>query len=144
MKSFKIFSLIVFALVGVLVMSASDMFEDDAAGDLYRYDFRTSLDTLTDAGTETFTVPALLYSKWAYHWDFSATQLTGTTNLTCAIQEQAVTDGEWIQVDTIDLDGTSTGRVVGPIVYGVKQRCVCTGTGTQSTQIDAYVVYKKD
>lgn len=143
MKSFKIFSLIVFALVGVLVMSASDMFEDDAPGNLYRYDFRTALDTLTDGGVETFTIPALLHSKWAYHWDFSATQITGTTDLTCAIQEQAVTDGEWIQVGTIDLDGTSTGRVVGATVYGVKQRCVCTGTGTQSTQIDVYAIFKK-
>lgn len=143
MKGLKIFSFIVLALATVFFLNAEVQSEDDAVGDIYRYDFRTEADTLTDDGTATFTIPALLYSKWSYHWDFSATQLTGTTNITCAIQEQAVTDGEWIQVDTVDLDGTSTGRVVGEIVYGVKQRCVCTGTGTQSTQVDVYAVFKK-
>jgi len=142
MKNIKIFAFLVVALFGVLLMSAA--FDDAGSGVLYRYDFRTELDTITDTGATTFTIPAALHSKWAYNWDFEASELTGTTDLTCVIQEQAVGDGPWTQVGTIDLDGDSSGRVVGATVYGLKQRCICTGTGTQSTQIDVYAVFKKD
>lgn len=117
---------------------------DDAPLRLYRYDFRTTADTITDTGADTFSVPGVLHSKWSYGWDFDATQISGTTDLTCSVQEQIVTDGPWTQVGTINLDSTSSGRVVGATVYGVKQRCICTGTGTQSTQIDVYAIYKRN
>lgn len=132
------------AVFTVTLISAALEGEQPAPSVMYQYDFTTSLDTITDTGSATFTIPASLHSKWQAGWFFDATQLSGTTDLTCAIQEQGFADGSWIQVDTIDLDGTSAGKVTIASVYGKGQRCVCTGSGTQSTQIDVYAIFKKD
>lgn len=148
MKTLKYFAGVILAMV--MLMAAGIQAERLAVEDagpvgIYRYDFTATADTLTNATSDTFEIPALLYSKWTYNWQIDATQISGTTNITCTLYEQADTDGLWVTIaDSVDLDGTSSGFIQGEIVYGVKQRCVCTGTGTQSSQIDVYAVFKKD
>lgn len=135
---------ILFAIISAgLVASAALADEDLVSGVLYQYDFTSTPDTLTNADTVTFDIPASLHSKWQAGWFFTATQISGTTNATCKVYEKGFEASEWEVVDTLDLDGTSSGRIEIASVYGKSQKCDCISTGSQSTQIDAWAVYKK-
>lgn len=136
--------LLVFAIIGAgMFVSAALADEEIVSGVLYQYDFTTAPDTLTNTDSITFDIPASLHSKWQAGWFFTTTQISGTTDLTCKVYEKGYEASQWEVIDTLDLNGTSSGRIEIASVYGKSQKCDCFSTGSQSTQIDAWAVYKK-
>jgi hypothetical protein len=108
----------------------------------YRYAIS---DTITDTESDTITLPALMLSPWSYNWTIQTTQLSGTQNVACVLQESASATGtDWIQIDSKTTTGsTDLDRMVGALIYGQRQRVILTGTGTQSTRYTIYFVAKK-
>lgn len=119
-----------------------------AQGIAYSYPSQTGLtvDTITNAGADTITLSTNLLSDLKYNWTITGDQLSGTIDLTIVIQESnqlTSSPDDWIQVGTatIDADDESV-RITGEHVYGVKQRIIITGSGTQSAEYSLNARFK--
>lgn len=105
--------------------------------------------TITNSGNDTTTLGANLLSRWSYCWHINSTQSSGTENVIAIIQEtnnassSQTTPTDWIEVDRDTLTANEDLRMTGDIVYGVKQRLILDGSGTQSTAITTKFVGKK-
>lgn len=111
---------------------------------LYQYAFPS--DTITDTEADTLLIPVRLLSRWGYNWTISTTQLSGTQNLSCQLQESnTYTGSDWIDVGSpVTTSGAADlDRAIGEFVYGVRQRLIITGSGTQSTTYSVTTTYKK-
>ena len=137
----KFQSLITVLLVGILsvFVSVDNAEAQPSPNDSYTF----TLDTLTNGGTVNFTYPyvvhPLLNGIYAISYQVEATNISGTTDITCFnAQSNDDTPGttDWVMTtDSVDLDGTSDGLITIPNFYGAQTRCSCTGSGTQSTQL---------
>jgi hypothetical protein len=139
--------------VGLLVAATvTSQFEDQSGSGAVIYQYQFPVDTLRDGESATFTVPTLLYSKWDYSWTVTATQDSGTTDLTLKLYESAYQQGDtsangtttWVELsDTLAVAGSATKRLNGTPVYGIRQKAVVTATGAQKTGYNVKVVLKK-
>ena len=152
----KMLSFAIIALLAVLVISATTnkaktiegltVMDDAYASPIYQYTFTS--DTITDTESDTLTLPVLLYSKWTYDYHAVIDSLSGTQDIDVVVQESSLASGDtdWVQVDTIATltDANEVDRATGDVVYGVRQRLIVTGTGTQSVKYSIKAVFKKD
>jgi hypothetical protein len=135
----------------VLFLAWAPQGEDQQATTIYR---AVKTGTITDTGADTFAIVPNLASLWAYSYVVSATQTSGTTNITVRLQESNETTGNiWYEVerDTVKtggqglivrLDGSKAAA--GGYVRGQRQRVILTGTtGTQVSPFHTTVVLKK-
>lgn len=117
---------------------------DAPSANIYQYVFTS--DTITNTEADTLLIPTTLISRWGYNWTISTTQLSGTQNLSCQLQESNTRTGtDWIAVGSpVTTSGsTDLDRAVGEFVYGVRQRLIITGSGTQSTRYTVTTTFKK-
>lgn len=105
----------------------------------------TISDTITDSEADTILLPAIMISPWSYNWTIVTTQLSGTQDITAAVQESSSKTGtDWFPIGSVSLSGTSDiDRVSGALIYGYRQRLIVTGAGTQSTVYTIRFVAKK-
>lgn len=105
--------------------------------------------TITNAANDTTLLGANLLSRWSYCWHINSTQTSGTESVIAILQEtnnassSQSTPTDWIEVDRDTLTANEDLRMTGDIVYGVKQRLILDGSGTQSTAITLKFVGKK-
>jgi len=128
-------------LAASLIFTAARNSEFDAGYEIYR---TTASDTITDAEADTITINPLLYSFWKYNHTVKGVQESGTIDLTLTIQESnALSGDEWytIATDSVDADGEITDMFGDN--YGVRQRIIITGSGTQSAIYTHRVTLKK-
>lgn len=106
-------------------------------------------DTITDAENDTLYLGANLISRWSYNWHINTTQLSGTENIIAIVQEtnnasaSQSTPTDWIEVARDTFTANEDGRITGETVYGIKQRLILDGSGTQSTTYSVKFAGKK-
>lgn len=106
-------------------------------------------DTITNGENDTINLGANLISRWSYNWHVNTTEISGTQNIIAIVQEtnnasaSYATPTDWIEVarDTFTTD--EDARITGETVYGIKQRLILDGTGTQSTTYSVKFAAKK-
>lgn len=121
-----------------------------------RYAFPTgasTVDTLTNAGNDTLTIPVNLFSLWNYNWTVQATNISGTTSIIAILQEKNYYGtANWYEVERDTISATGDIRLSGlygdgtggsGLVEGQNQRLILDGSGTQSTQYKVWVTLKK-
>lgn len=131
----------VFIAISVMFTAATTA-SFDAGYDIYR---QSASDTITDTEADTIVINNNLFSFWKYNHTVKGVQESGTIDLTLTVQESNTTSGdEWytIATDSVDADGEITA-VTGD-VYGVRQRLIITGTGTQSAVYTHRLTLKKE
>ena len=131
----------VFIAISVMFTAATTA-SFDAGYDIYR---QSGSDTITDTEADTIVINNNLFSFWKYNHTVKGVQESGTIDLTLTVQESNTTSGdEWytIATDSVDADGEITA-VTGD-VYGVRQRLIITGTGTQSAVYTHRLTLKKE
>lgn len=109
----------------------------DIEGLAYSYPSQTgtTTGTITDDGVDTIVLPVKLLSSVSYCWSLTSVTNSGTAALALSLQEsnQVSGDADWVQVGTATVDANETVRITGEIAYGIRQRLVITGSGTQDT-----------
>ena len=131
----------VFIAISVMFTAATTA-SFDAGYDIYR---QSASDTITDTEADTILINNNLFSFWKYNHTVKGVQESGTIDLTLTVQESNTTSGdEWytVKTDSVDADGEITA-VTGDI-YGVRQRLIITGTGTQSAVYTHRLTLKKE
>jgi len=131
----------VFIAISVMFTAATTA-SFDAGYDIYR---QSASDTITDTEADTIVINNNLFSFWKYNHTVKGVQESGTIDLTLTVQESNTTSGdEWytVKTDSVDADGEITA-VTGDI-YGVRQRLIITGTGTQSAVYTHRLTLKKE
>ena len=131
----------VFIAISVMFTAATTA-SFDAGYDIYR---QSASDTITDTEADTILINNNLFSFWKYNHTVKGVQESGTIDLTLTVQESNTTSGdEWytVKTDSVDADGEITA-VTGD-VYGVRQRIIITGTGTQSAVYTHRLTLKKE
>jgi len=131
----------VFIAISVMFTAATTA-SFDAGYDIYR---QSASDTITDTEADTIVINNNLFSFWKYNHTVKGVQESGTIDLTLTVQESNTTSGdEWytVKTDSVDADGEITS-VTGD-VYGVRQRLIITGTGTQSAIYTHRLTLKKE
>ena len=117
-------------------VTGSTSFEAVNTGLAYSYPSQTGTQsaTITDTGADTLSVPVNLLSDLSYSWYITGTELTGTIDLTVSLQESNQLSGntDWVEVGTVTIDADETLKITGANTYGVRQRMLITGTGTQT------------
>lgn len=105
--------------------------------------------TVTNAENDTLTLGSNLVSRWSYNWHINSTQASGTENIIAILQEtnnasaSYSTPTDWIEVDRDTLTANEDLRMTGDVVYGIKQRLILDGSGTQSTTYTVKFAAKK-
>jgi len=125
-----------------IIFTAATTASFDAGYDIYR---QSVSDTITDTEADTIVINNNLFSFWKYNHTVKGVQESGTIDLTLTVQESNTTSGdEWytVKTDSVDADGEITS-VTGDI-YGVRQRLIITGTGTQSAVYTHRLTLKKE
>ena len=131
----------VFIAISVMFTAATTA-SFDAGYDIYR---QSASDTITDTEADTIVINNNLFSFWKYNHTVKGVEESGTIDLTLTVQESNTTSGdEWytVKTDSVDADGEITA-VTGD-VYGVRQRLIITGTGTQSAVYTHRLTLKKE
>jgi len=131
----------VFIAISVMFTAATTA-SFDAGYDIYR---QSASDTITDTEADTIVINNNLFSFWKYNHTVKGVEESGTIDLTLTVQESNTTSGdEWytVKTDSVDADGEITS-VTGD-VYGVRQRLIITGTGTQSAVYTHRLTLKKE
>ena len=106
-------------------------------------------DTITDAENDTLYLGSNLVSRWSYNWHINTTQLSGTESIIAIVQETnnassgQTTPTDWLEVDRDTLTANEDLRITGDVVYGIKQRLILDGSGTQSSRYLVKFVGKK-
>lgn len=102
-------------------------------------------DTLTNAGTVALEFPRTVSDNSIYQFQITATNISGTSAGTVELQASSDEDGSiWTRVnsDTLVVVDGATKLFTGT-AYGLKYRLLVTGSGTQSTSVKAFAVFKK-
>jgi len=131
----------VFIAISVMFTAATTA-SFDAGYDIYR---QSASDTITDTEADTIVINNNLFSFWKYNHTVKGVEESGTIDLTLTVQESNTTSGdEWytVKTDSVDADGEITA-ITGD-VYGVRQRLIITGTGTQSAVYTHRLTLKKE
>ena len=113
------------------------------------FHYRPAADTITNTESDTLTWTFHNYS-FDYCWNLEITTgISGTDSLTVVIEETASPSSStaWKQVgSTVTLGATGSANRIALItgrVYGVKQRILITGVGTQSTIYRLWSTFRK-
>ena len=102
-----------------------------------------TMDTITDAGTVTFTMSKTIDDIGYYGFYAVSDSLSGSTDATVSYQVADRGGADWAQVGTGTVNGVISYQTKEAILYGQKFRAVFTGTGTQSTKVRGFFVFKK-
>lgn len=115
---------------------------EDFAGGVTRYTF--TADTITDTENDTLTLPYNVFSSYSSLYQFTRTNLSGTTDVTVTVEQSALVSGsDWVVVATSSGSGaTNEGLVINPTA-GLRYRVILDGDGTQSTRYTCEAVLKK-
>ena len=111
--------------------------------------YATSTDTMTNADTLTFTT-STYYNKLndagIYSFHIHADSLSGATAGTATLYEQASLGGsDWLSIGTVTINGvTTSARLTGTVTYGRRYKVETITTGTQSTALRQYFMFKKN
>jgi hypothetical protein len=106
-------------------------------------------DTITNAENDTLNLGSNLVSRWSYNWHINSTQLSGTESIIAIVQEtnnassSQTTPTDWIEVARDTLTANEDLRITGEVVYGIKQRLILDGSGTQSSTYSVKFAGKK-
>lgn len=135
----KILFLLAFSAI---ILCAADV----QAQNTLLYQPTLTLITNTSADTATYSFPP--NRNFDYAWMVKATGVTGTDSLTVKIEETTCnTCTAWKQVgSTVTLGGTGTANQVSlhtGTLYGVRQRIIITGVGTQTTTPTLYAAFRR-
>lgn len=107
-------------------------------------------DTITDSENDTLYLGSNLISNWTYNWHINTTQLTGTQSIIAIVQEtnnasaSQTTPTDWLEVARDTFAANEDRRIVGATIYGIKQRLILDGSGTQSATYSVKFAAKKD
>lgn len=129
-------------LTAAILLTSSKPSEFDAGTDIYRQ--AVALDSIIDTSADTITLSPNLFSFWKYNYVVKGTQNSGTISVLATVQERNAPGSDiWYNVDTLTLN-TNGGviRLKGDI-YGVGQRVILTGSGTQNTFYSFTATLKK-
>lgn len=113
------------------------------ASNIVRYTF--ALDTISNANNDTLSFPYNVFSSYSSLYQITRTNISGTTNVSVALQQSAVTSGnsDWVTVATTSgTSSTNEALTLNP-TYGIRYRLIVDGTGTQSTSYRITAVLKK-
>jgi len=128
-------------LTAAILLTSAKPSEFDAGTDIYR---QVTLDTITDTEADTITLSPNLFSFWKYNHVIEGDQLSGTIVLYVKVQERNAPGSDiWYQIkyDSITSD-LGTLQLYGD-AYGVGQRVIITGSGTQSSEYTLQTTLKK-
>ena len=132
-------------LAFVMIASAFGGYDagDAATGKYYRKAF--TKDTITNAANDTLAVPVNLLSLYTYDYTLVKTNISGTTALKLYLQESNLTSGntDWLTIDSSVVSTTTTGRIKGTDVFGVRHRLIVDGSGTQSSSYNLQATLKR-
>ena len=121
--------------------------ESAFAGVSDNFQTRTTLDTVTNTGTATRSIPYSFANDWQAGISIKMTNLSGTRSVKCVLDESMSASGtDWAGIDSTTVTGTSTlpFQFRKDHVYGRRQRLRFTGTtGTMSVQVQTVLVYKR-
>lgn len=113
------------------------------------YEYTWTKDTITNANNDTLYLPARLtplLSDFQVCYSLIRTSISGTANVAGKVEETAYTSGtvtDWVSKATTSATTATAEHLVLTHVYGMRQRIVIDGTGTQSTSYVLRVVLKK-
>ena len=131
----------VFIAISVMFTAATTA-SFDAGYDIYR---QSASDTITDTEADTIVINNNLFSFWKYNHTVKGVEESATIDLTLTLQESNTTSGdEWytIATDSVDADGEIIS-ITGDN-YGVRQRLIITGAGSQSSIYTHRLTLKKE
>lgn len=137
--------ILVFGLLFMIGIVVSANMPVQSSSSIYQL---TDSGTITNAGNDTLTVPVNLISLWSYNWVVTATQTSGTTDIIAILQESNATSGAvWYEVERDTISGPGTVRLFGDgtnnYVYGLRQRLILDGSGTQVSPFATKLTLKK-
>lgn len=113
------------------------------------YDYTWTKDTISNALNDTLYLPARLtplLSDFQVCYSLIRTSISGTANVAGKVEETAYPTGtvtDWVSKATTAATTATAEHLVLTHVYGMRQRIVIDGTGTQSTSYVLRVVLKK-
>lgn len=110
--------------------------------------YQPALDTITNTESDTIAYSFPPNRNFDFVWTLQATGISGTDSLNVRIEESACnTCSTWLLVGSADvLGGTSTANRVAWTsgqLYGLRQRIIITGIGTQSTSYRVYATFRR-
>jgi hypothetical protein len=128
-------------LTAAILLTSAKSSESEFSTDIYR---QVATDTITDAGADTIVLGANLFSFWKYNHVIKGDQLSGTIDILATIQERNSFNSDiWYNVDTLSvLTNGGVIRLTGD-VFGVSQRVILKGSGTQSSVYTLQTILKK-
>lgn len=128
-------------LTAAILMTSAKPSEFDAGTDIYRV---VVSDTITDTGADTIALSPNLFSFWKYNHVIEGDQLTGTIVLYVKVQERNAPNSTiWYEIESDSITADLGVLQLNGDNYGVNQRVIITGSGTQSTKYTLQTVLKK-
>jgi len=128
-------------LTAAIFLTSAKPSEYDAGTDIYR---EIVSDTITDAGADTITLSPNLFSFWKYNHVIEGDELTGTIVLYVKVQERnAVNSSIWYEIESDSIKTDLGVLQLNGDNYGINQRLIVTGSGTQSSKYTIQSVLKK-
>ncbi len=128
-------------LTAAIFLTSAKPSEFDAGTDIYR---EVVSDTITDTEADTITLSPNLFSFWKYNYVVEGDQLSGTIVLYVKVQERnAINSSIWYEIESDSITSDLGVKQLFGDNYGLNQRVIITGTGTQSSKYTLQTVLKK-
>ena len=128
-------------LTAAIFLTSAKPSEFDAGTDIYR---EIVSDTITDTEADTITLSPNLFSFWKYNHVIEGDELTGTIVLYVKVQERnAVNSSIWYEIESDSITTDLGVLQLNGDNYGINQRLIVTGSGTQSSKYTIQSVLKK-
>lgn len=128
-------------LTAAILLTSAKPSEFDAGTDIYRV---VASDTITDTEADTITLSPNLFSFWKYNHVIEGDQLTGTIVLYVKVQERNSPNSDiWYEIKSDSITSDLGVLQLYGDAYGVGQRVIITGSGTQSSEYTLQTVLKK-
>jgi hypothetical protein len=128
-------------LTAAIFLTSAKPSEFDAGTDIYR---EVVSDTITDAEADTITLSPNLFSFWKYNYVVEGDQISGTIVLYVKVQERnAINSSIWYEIESDSITSDLGVKQLFGDNYGLNQRVIITGTGTQSSKYTLQTVLKK-
>lgn len=103
-------------------------------------------DTITNAANDTLTFPGVLASPYQYCYQVRLTNISGTRSIKFYLEQvSASTSTRWMKVDSMVTSGSTINDYLmkGANTWGIKNRVIVDGAGTQSTAYQLDAIMKK-
>jgi hypothetical protein len=128
-------------LTAAIFLTSAKPSEFDAGTDIFRV---VVSDTITDTEADTIALSPNLFSFWKYNHVIEGDQLTGTIVLYIKVQERnAPNSSIWYEIESDSITSDLGVKQLYGDNYGINQRIIITGSGTQSSKYTIQSVLKK-